>query len=290
MSRPTWQPGAERPRRRSRDVLAGQDRATVRRALPGAPLVHTCGQRVWTCRHASSAITTSATNRERNAIGSQSTKACSDNQRSREVHVERPRGGVDRRRTTPARPAHRIGLVLDVLRTSCRSSPTVITALVVQVPSTLARDRILTRYLALVTDAMEELGDGGRRFDVADRTRRAGRRPIDVERALGRPVGVQRRQRQRPELDRRILERRRARRRRPEPALHVRHVRQGRVEPVRHWRPRSASPRRRRGPTTRCSSTARPVSARPTCCTPSATTCTTTTSTTRCATSRPRRS
>ena len=40
------------------------------------------------------------------------------------------------------------------------------TALVVQVPSTLARDRILNRYLAIVTAAMEEIGIGGRRFDV----------------------------------------------------------------------------------------------------------------------------
>jgi chromosomal replication initiator protein len=40
------------------------------------------------------------------------------------------------------------------------------TSLVVQVPSTLARDRILNRYLAIVTAAMEELGIGGRRFDV----------------------------------------------------------------------------------------------------------------------------
>jgi chromosomal replication initiator protein len=40
------------------------------------------------------------------------------------------------------------------------------TSLVVQVPSTLARDRILNRYLAIVTAAMEEIGIGGRRFDV----------------------------------------------------------------------------------------------------------------------------
>ncbi|MGH9134623.1 MAG: chromosomal replication initiator protein DnaA [Ilumatobacteraceae bacterium] len=40
------------------------------------------------------------------------------------------------------------------------------TALVVQVPSVLARDRILNRYLAIVTEAMQELGVGGRRFNV----------------------------------------------------------------------------------------------------------------------------
>jgi chromosomal replication initiator protein len=38
--------------------------------------------------------------------------------------------------------------------------------LLVQVPSTLARDRILNRYLPIVTEAMQELGFGGREFDV----------------------------------------------------------------------------------------------------------------------------
>jgi chromosomal replication initiator protein len=38
--------------------------------------------------------------------------------------------------------------------------------LLVQVPSTLARDRILNRYLPIVTEAMEELGFGEREFDV----------------------------------------------------------------------------------------------------------------------------
>ena len=40
------------------------------------------------------------------------------------------------------------------------------TALVIQVPSTLARDRILTRYQPLITDALAELGRDNRRFDV----------------------------------------------------------------------------------------------------------------------------
>ena len=40
------------------------------------------------------------------------------------------------------------------------------TTLVIQVPSTLARDRILTRYQPLITDAMSEIGVGERRFDV----------------------------------------------------------------------------------------------------------------------------
>jgi chromosomal replication initiator protein len=38
--------------------------------------------------------------------------------------------------------------------------------LVVQVPSTLARDRILTRYQPLITDALDEIGHGDRHFDV----------------------------------------------------------------------------------------------------------------------------
>ncbi len=38
--------------------------------------------------------------------------------------------------------------------------------LVIQVSSTLARDRILTRYQPLITDALAELGEGHRRFDV----------------------------------------------------------------------------------------------------------------------------
>ncbi len=40
------------------------------------------------------------------------------------------------------------------------------TMLVIQVPSTLARDRILTRYQPLITDAMAEIGYGERVFDV----------------------------------------------------------------------------------------------------------------------------
>ena len=38
--------------------------------------------------------------------------------------------------------------------------------LVIQVPSTLARDRILTRYQPLITDALDEIGHGDRHFDV----------------------------------------------------------------------------------------------------------------------------
>lgn len=39
-------------------------------------------------------------------------------------------------------------------------------ALILQVPSTLTRERILTRYQPLITDAMQDLGFAGRRFDV----------------------------------------------------------------------------------------------------------------------------
>ena len=39
-------------------------------------------------------------------------------------------------------------------------------ALVIQVPSTLARDRILTRYQPLITDALAEIGRNDCRFDV----------------------------------------------------------------------------------------------------------------------------
>lgn len=38
--------------------------------------------------------------------------------------------------------------------------------LVIEVPSTLARDRILTRYQPLITDALDEIGHGDRHFDV----------------------------------------------------------------------------------------------------------------------------
>ena len=103
---------------------------------------------------------------------------------------------------------------------------------------------------------------------------------------------------------RRPLQRRRPRRRRPRPAtseprpatgrrrpeqqVHLRDLREGHLEPVRARRAPCASPRRRPGPTTRCSSTAPPASARPTCSTPSATTSTRTTPTTPSATSPPR--
>ncbi len=40
------------------------------------------------------------------------------------------------------------------------------TELVIQVPSTLARDRILTRYQPLITGALADIGAGDRRFDV----------------------------------------------------------------------------------------------------------------------------
>ena len=84
---------------------------------------------------------------------------------------------------------------------------------------------------------MAELGEGDRRFDVVI-TRRPGgdqsrvddsatRRRTRPTTATGgdRPTGV----------DATPMHRRR----RPQPALHVRDVRQGRLQPVRRWRPRS---------------------------------------------------
>ena len=54
--------------------------------------------------------------------------------------------------------------------------------LVIQVPSTLARERILTRYQPLITDAMADLGFSDRRFDViiggAERPEHTGEIPI----------------------------------------------------------------------------------------------------------------
>ena len=57
-----------------------------------------------------------------------------------------------------------------------------------------------------------------------------------------------------------------------QPEVHLRHLRRGLEQPVRARGRASPSPRGRRGPTTRCSSTATPVWARPTCCTRSAST------------------
>lgn len=54
--------------------------------------------------------------------------------------------------------------------------------LVIQVPSTLARERILTRYQPLITDAMADLGFSDRRFDViiggAERPEHTGEIPV----------------------------------------------------------------------------------------------------------------
>ena len=278
---PHWQP-ARATTAASRTHVAGSPAACYGRP-PYPP--HRCPQlwtTVWTCLHAGRMP---STNRERNAIGSQREASrqpgsgrctLSDEEEVWTAVAQLLRAQVtesvwfstfqdvvpvvsdgDRRSSSRCRAP---SPVTGSSPATCRSSPT----------------------------ALEEIGVGGRRFDVeigpgdagGDRRRR---------RARGRPVGVRADNgngRRRPT----VLERRRARRGRAEPALHVRDVRQGGVQPVRRSPPRCASPRRRPVRTTRCSSTARPVSARPTCCTPSGTTCTTTTSTTRCATSRPRRS
>ena len=75
---------------------------------------------------------------------------------------------MDGGRPAAARPAHRVGLVLDVPGRRAARRPTVDDC--DQVPSTLVRDRILTRYLPLVTDALDEIVAPGLR-------RRRGRRP-----------------------------------------------------------------------------------------------------------------
>ena len=131
------------------------------RACPASSLVHTCGQRV----DVPSRWSNAPEHARRTVNGTQSD--CNNRAVSRGPGgaVERPAGGVDSGRPTAARSAHRVGLVLDVLTRSCRSS-TDSTTLVIQVPSTLARDRILTRYLPLITDALAELGEGDRSFDV----------------------------------------------------------------------------------------------------------------------------
>lgn len=63
--------------------------------------------------------------------------------------------------------------------------------LVIQVPSTLARERILTRYLPLITDAMADLGFADRQFDVviggSERTE-SDELPIDAPAAEPAPA------------------------------------------------------------------------------------------------------
>lgn len=65
--------------------------------------------------------------------------------------------------------------------------------LVIQVPSTLARERILTRYQPLITDAMADLGFSERRFDViiggAERPEHTGEVPvINADTVTAEPV------------------------------------------------------------------------------------------------------
>jgi chromosomal replication initiator protein len=66
--------------------------------------------------------------------------------------------------------------------------------LVIQVPSTLARERILTRYQPLITDAMSDLGFADRHFDViiggAERPEPHDE-PTNVPVELGEPVSPQ---------------------------------------------------------------------------------------------------
>ena len=122
-------------------------------------------------------------------------------------------------------------------RTSRRSTPTM-TTLRLMAPSAYVRDRILTRYLPLVTEALQDVNEGQRIVEIdvgVERCRPGARR--------SRRPAVENRQ---PDTPRHERTRRRpgcapprahaARRRRPQSALHVRDVRQGRVEPVRPGR------------------------------------------------------
>lgn len=63
------------------------------------------------------------------------------------------------------------------------------TSLVIQVPSTLARDRILTRYQPLITDALAEIGREDCRFDVitAETEHVVHESPDRVEQAAAEP-------------------------------------------------------------------------------------------------------
>ncbi len=63
------------------------------------------------------------------------------------------------------------------------------TSLVIQVPSTLARDRILTRYQPLITDALAEIGREDCRFDVitAETEHVVHESPDRVEQATAEP-------------------------------------------------------------------------------------------------------
>ena len=158
-------------------------------------------------------------------------------------------------------------------------------------PNAHVRDRILTRYLPLVRDALEEIGAANRSI----RRRRAGRptprRAREPDRSDGRqthgtprrPVEQQRHDSGRHDADRSST-----------PAASTRATRSRRSSRARPtsspWPRRCASPRRRRAATTRCSSTAPPGWARPTCCTPSGTTSTSHYQHHRSATSAPRRS
>ena len=116
----------------------------------------------------------------------------------------------------------------------------------ISVPSNHVRDRILTRYLPLVTEALDEVVAPGLRArhrrrrpgadaERGDRRRRAGRRDGRVRpRRAG--LGCRARARRADA----------ARRGRAQPALHVRDVRQGGVQPVRPRR--RAAGRRDAGP------------------------------------------
>ncbi len=180
MSRSAWQPRTDD----GPPTDQGHCRASPEACYGRPPYPpHRCPQlwtTVWTCLHAGRMP---STNRERNAIGSQREGVSTT--RLREVHVDRRRGRVDRRRTTPARAVDRIGVVLDVpgrrpgrLRRDGARRPGAEHPRPRPDPQSLPGDR--------------HRGDGGDRhrwpsLRRPDRARRVGRRPASFDELLADP-------------------------------------------------------------------------------------------------------
>ena len=162
-------------------------------------------------------------------------------------------------------------------------------------PSAYVRDRILTRYLPLVTDALEEANEGHRNIDIEVAAPALVEDPVAVhaDEAGRLDAGTDHTG---STIDHHGLRLTRTTDRRPhvdEAGLNPRYTFEAFVKGASNQFALAAALRVAETPggaTTRCSSTVRPDSARRTCCTRSATTSTTTTSITRCATSPPRRS
>ena len=165
---------------------------------------------------------------------------------------ERPGTGVDGRRSATSRPAHRSGLVLHVPgRRAARGQRRRTSR--ISVPSNHVRDRILTRYLPLVTEALDDIVAPGCALDIVVA---AGRLlgeldTVDDAGARGR-AGARHRPRTPDRTARRCSTR-------PGSTRATRSRRSSRAPPTSSpWPPRCGSPRRRPARTTRCSSTAPP--------------------------------